>query len=277
MSRRPAWLPRLDARDRALVRRVVVIGVLTFLLGFGATAGIFYLTGSRADVVTVPDVRRLTLARADRVLRRADLQIMVSDSLPNARVARGAVLTQSPLPGQEVAPETAVRLILSRGPEEVTMPTITMYDADQAQRILSASGLQVRLQTVPDLAAQGRVIGTVPTAGSAVAIPGPVRLLISAGPPIVSVPTVIGLAQADARALLRSTSLRVGEEQRVYRPDLPEGTVLSQFPMPGDSTRAGTRVRLQIVSGQAIVEKPDTTRETEAPVEPVPAGEGGAP
>jgi eukaryotic-like serine/threonine-protein kinase len=230
------------------MRRAGIIAVPAFLLGYLVTAIIFFGGGPRGQVITVPDLRTLTAARARRLVERAALEFEVTDSLPNARVARGAVVAQTPLPGREVAPETPVRVILSQGREQRVVPRVDTYPRRQAERILVASGFRVVVYAVPHARRAGRVVGTQPAAGGTVQMPGTVRLLISAGPPLVAVPQLVGLLRPDAEGALQQAGLRMGDVVPEVRPELAEGVVLSQYPAPGDSIRAGSTVDLNVAT-----------------------------
>lgn len=237
--------------DRRLVRRIVALGAGAFLLGYLAVAFVMFLTSSHKEIVTVPDVRRLTLAQARSVLREADLGLEVGDSLPNPRVAAGAVVAQSPLPGGEVGPRTAVRVILSAGRERRAVPVVTVMSELQAVSLLRAMGFQVAVERVSSMRAEGRVVGTIPAAASRVAVPSPLRLLVSAGPPLVAVPALDSLTEAAAGAALEAAGLELGRIEREYHPEAQDGVVLSQTPAAGDTVRQGTRVDL-VVSSREI-------------------------
>jgi serine/threonine-protein kinase len=247
-----------------VARRAATIVIGGFLAGYLVTAIAFIAGGPHADVVTVPDVRSLTLARAKRQLERSDLLVRVGDSLPNPRLPRGAVLAQSPLPGQEIAPGTEVRVMLSAGPERRAVPAVAGYARPQAERILTSSGFRVVVVQVADARAAGRVVGTTPAAGATLAMPAGVRLLISAGPPRVAVPSVLGMLQAEAGIVLQQGGLREGEVVFELRPDLAEGVVLEQIPAAGESIPAGRPVRLRVATQQI---------RTESQPEPVPAAD----
>ena len=255
-------------------RRIALTVVPTFLVGYLLTAFLFFGGGSRADVVTVPDVRALEMGDARESLDDSELELVVGDSLPNPTIPAGAVVAQSPLPGQEVAPETQVRVILSQGPERRVVPRVEGYPPSQAERMLAASGFQVSVQRVSDLRAAGRVVGTSPQAGSSVRMPAAVRLLVSAGPPIVAMPSVTGLLESEARPVLEGVGLRVGEVVPELRLDVASGMVLAQSPAAGDSIPAGRGVRLFVATDQPPappVEEPQMPDASETP----PVEQGG--
>jgi len=66
----------------------------------------------------------------------------------------------------------------------------------------------------------------------------------------VTVPSVVGLTQADAQRRLVSTGLKatLGEER--FSADAPKSTVLSQTPLAGSAVSRGATVRLDVSAGQ---------------------------
>jgi hypothetical protein len=63
----------------------------------------------------VPNVRRLTLARAERAIRRANCRVGRVARRRSRAVRRGRVLAQAPRPGTRLAARARVNLVVSRG------------------------------------------------------------------------------------------------------------------------------------------------------------------
>src|SRR5690606_31761417 len=106
---RSPWLVWSGPEQR-LLRKVVLVVVGAFLIGYAASALWMRAGSSGRTVVTVPNLRELSLAAARSTVEEAELVMEPADSLPHPEIAAGHVLTQSPLPGQEVAPGTAVQV-----------------------------------------------------------------------------------------------------------------------------------------------------------------------
>jgi eukaryotic-like serine/threonine-protein kinase len=246
--RKRRWESRFGARERRIVLRILGIGILGFVFGYGLTALLFFRGTSYPNVVTVPELRNLSGDAAQRTLNRLGLEIQVGDSLPNPEVPQGAVLAQTPLPGREVAPGTSVRVILSLGPQRRPVPEVLALREAQARQILEAAGFEVVAEEVTDPSPAGRVVDVQPAAGSLVALAGRVRLRVSTGPPFVEVPDVVGLDEQDARGALRDAGFAVGEVEYLFSIRGVEGEVLYQEPLPGDSARAGSPVRLRVAT-----------------------------
>ena len=270
------WRPRVPRRvadyfnERKLLKYILVTGLAGFALGYVVITIAFFPGFGRSAIVTVPDLRGRSYSAADRALDRLGLETERAQSLNHPRVPSGRVLTQVPLPGQEVTRGTPVRLIMSAGPERRTVPSITGLGVRDATALLQRFGFTVRERRVLDPSAEGRILGMEPKAGAQLAVPGVVTLTVSAGPPRVVVPSVVTLPEPEARSRLQAAGLRLGKI--TYDPDSSEplGGIASQSPAAGDSIRMGGAVSV-VISGSdptpVNIVEPDTAQPAEEPAE----------
>jgi beta-lactam-binding protein with PASTA domain len=239
------WRLPSALRERRLLLRIVGVGVAAFLIGYAITA-IFFFPGGGSDVVTVPDLRGLAESEARRELDRQGLEIERGSTLVHPEIPAGAVLAQSPLPGQEAAPGSAVRVTLSAGRDRREVPDVSSLTGDQALRFLSQAGFQVVMEQRPAARRAGHVLEISPAAGTQVELPAQVRLVVSAGPPRVPIPQLVGLPEPVARQMLESVGLRLGSVDYDPFSSYPLGEVVYQEPAEGDSLAVGSAVRVTI-------------------------------
>ena len=229
--------------------RILAVVVGSFVVGYALAALSFYRGGGYPDIVNVPDLRTMPAAAAGRALDRIGLALEIGDSLPNPEVAAGAIVAQSPLPGREVPPGTPVRVIVSSGAQRRPIPRVESLNQAQAVTILESAGFTVAVDMIEDERPAGRVISSDPGAGVAVALPATVRLRVSAGPPFVEVPYVVGMDESVAREVVSAAGLRVRDVHYIFSFN-PEGEVLGQEPAPGDSVRSGDGVVFRVSTHQ---------------------------
>jgi len=132
---------------------------------------------------TIPRVSGLSRDRAEALLRRTGLTIGQVLEQPGAE-ARGTVLSAQPEPGTVVPEGTAVEIVVSAGPAELTMPDIVGRELVEARALIEQLGLSVG-DTQVDSTSQlprGVIIAQSPAAGSSVA-PGTVIALRVSGRP----------------------------------------------------------------------------------------------
>jgi eukaryotic-like serine/threonine-protein kinase len=83
----------------------------------------------------------------------------------------------------------------------------------------------------------------------------------------VQVPAVVGLPPADASRIAGNLGLQLEIERQYYSPQIPEGHIMSQLPMPGAKVRRGWQIRVAESLGPQRVAIPDVTKESERAAE----------
>jgi beta-lactam-binding protein with PASTA domain len=83
----------------------------------------------------------------------------------------------------------------------------------------------------------------------------------------VQVPALVGLAPADAARSVGSLGLQLDVERQYYSPQIPEGRIMSQLPLPGAKVRRGWQVRVAESLGPQRVAIPDVTKQSERAAE----------
>jgi beta-lactam-binding protein with PASTA domain len=79
----------------------------------------------------------------------------------------------------------------------------------------------------------------------------------------VTVPALVGMAPADAERTAAGLGLQMSIERQYYSPQIPEGKIMSQLPLPGTKVRRGWQVRVAQSLGPTRVEIPDVTGQSE--------------
>jgi eukaryotic-like serine/threonine-protein kinase len=79
----------------------------------------------------------------------------------------------------------------------------------------------------------------------------------------VVVPTLIGLTPAEVEHAVSGPGLLVEIERQYYSPQIPEGRIMSQLPLPGTKVRRGWQVRVAQSLGPLRVAIPDVTGQSE--------------
>jgi eukaryotic-like serine/threonine-protein kinase len=79
----------------------------------------------------------------------------------------------------------------------------------------------------------------------------------------VAVPPLVGLAPAEAERTVAGLGLQISIERQYYSPQIPEGKIMSQLPLPGTKVRRGWQVRVAQSLGKTRVTIPDVTGESE--------------
>jgi beta-lactam-binding protein with PASTA domain len=79
----------------------------------------------------------------------------------------------------------------------------------------------------------------------------------------VAVPPLVGLTPAEADREVGGLGLQLSIERQYYSPQIPEGRIMSQLPLPGTKVRRGWQVRVAQSLGKTRVTIPDVTGQSE--------------
>jgi serine/threonine-protein kinase len=194
----------------------------------------------------VPQVKGMTVDDATQAITDARLTVGASTSAYDETTAVGNVVSTNPPAAQKLKRDQQVGLVLSKGPAPVPLPNYVGKPATQVTAALTKLGLKATStqgysKTVP----AGSVISTDPKAGVAVPKGGTVTLVVSKGPPLVVVPDLYRVPEADARAQLT----RLGFKADVSYPIgfTPFGRVVTQTSKAGTSLPFGSTVGIDVV------------------------------
>ena len=211
----------------------------------------------------VPNVEGRSLEDAIAILGSAGFKVREESELSD--VAPGLVIRTEPSAGEQVSQDTVVTIVVSGGPDEVSIPPIIIgVPVEQARNLLESD--QYRLvvtetNQVDESIPAGVVIAANPPPNTLVARGSTVELVVSSGPGQVRVPPLVGQTEAEARNQLDSLGLVMNRTYQELEPgDARDGTVLSQNVAPGVEVDKATSIA--VIVGQARVAETTTTTTT---------------
>ena len=219
-------------------------------------------TGKTDEQVEVPNVVGQDEADAQKTLEDAGFK--VESAAVYSSQPQGEVVSTDPEAGTQAAKGSTVTIQVSKGEQKISVPDVRGTDENTAKSTLSGAGLNVTVTTdYSDSVAQGNVISQDPSGGTKVDAGANVNIVVSLGSRPVSVPSVVGVSESNARQLIASAGLSVGSV--TYREDsAPAGQVISCDPGVGASVSRGASVNLVVSQGQSS--SPGDS--TETPEEP---------
>ncbi len=228
---------------------LALLGVLLF---GGAFAVVNYLIMPNAvnhgSEILVPDLTGAPLDSAQVVLQALGLRLTRAGESPDPTVPSGRIVRTDPPAGSYVKTDRLVSVVVSLGPELVTVPSIVGVDLQQARLQITNAGLAPGhigygySEAIP----AGMVIASSPPADSAVGPGATVDLRVSLGtPPSTDVmPDVRGRSVDGILELLSSQGYRVAVLGSDGSP-MPEGAlIVDQYPPPGSSLAPGDSILL---------------------------------
>ena len=227
------------------------IGVKLFILA--AVAFLSATTTMRFAIqgreVKVPDVIKMRATDATEKLGGLGLGMKIEDRV-FSELPADAVVRQSPKPNENVKRTQRVHVVLSLGPQHVSVPSLEGKTLRSARIELLQGGLQVgHLSSLhlPGMEADS-VVQQNP-GPQAATLRGPhVDLLVSLGNPDTAwaMPDLAGLTLGEAERRIAAAGLVLTGLQGVVGPVETRGIILSQSIARGSRVTPGAKVELQV-------------------------------
>jgi beta-lactam-binding protein with PASTA domain/predicted Ser/Thr protein kinase len=229
------------AAERDKPRRWPAIALALLVLALVALMAWVF---TRPEQIDVPKVTGLQVSEARDRLDKAGFE-NVDVERERSLATLDQVLRQDPDPGEQAARDDVVTLVVSDGPGDIAVPSVSGLTRAQAVRELRQSDLRVTPTERPSGTVDaGLAIGTSPREGQTIPRRSNVRLFISSGPEQVEVPNLVGLSLDSATGRLDDLGLTY---RTVREPsDQPEDEVIAQDPGEGSTLEPGGRVTLTV-------------------------------
>jgi eukaryotic-like serine/threonine-protein kinase len=193
---------------------------------------------------TVPSVVGL---KVDEALNRLqDAKLKGKTQPVDSDKPEGQVVSQSPSAGASVDEGSRVTLRVSKGPQPIAVPNVIGLPFESASSTLLAKGFAVSRTDVDASDAKGVVVGQDPAPGTFQDPRTTIKLSVSKGPKVSTVPTVTSLSQADAVAQLRESGFKVRIVTQPVTDPNQDGIVQTQDPAGGSQAPPGSTVTIAV-------------------------------
>jgi hypothetical protein len=131
--------------------------------------------------VTAPDLVGQELEQARLVASEAGVALTIIEQRHDITVPQSHIIQQVPSAGEQVALNAEIGVVVSLGPEMVTMPDVINFPVPIIQLNLEDMGLVVAITETSSVEPAGLVISQTPTAGTAITVGHTVTLTVSSG------------------------------------------------------------------------------------------------
>ena len=236
----PAPAPAVPSRRRRWPWVVLILVVLAAAAGAYVVYALVVASGPK-----VPGVVGSARNEAVAAVRKEGLKPVVREVWAD-RYDAGQVARQRPRAGTGVDEGATVDLWVSRGALHIPAPDLAGMRSAAALAALERESLTGRkrraaTRNVP----KGEIYRQKPAAGETVARGDTVTFWVSSGPPMVTVPDVVGLSYGDATAALEAEGFVVSIDYVAGWGTYP-GDVTAQDPVAGTRLRKGDEIVIQV-------------------------------
>lgn len=241
--------PRAPARKKKRPKWLipaVVAGL--FLLGAAAFGVTYYLTSP--STVVVPDLKGKTMSEAQKAADDAGLKLVVSKEVNSETVKPGRVISQDPAAGEKLKKGSTVKVVVSRGLDMVSVPSVVGKTPEEASDILKKAGLILGKtdDQFSDTVADNTIISQSPKAGGKVEKGSSVDIVISRGSETVQVPDVVNNTKGEATSILENAGFKVDTFED-YSDSIAADHVIRQSPEANAKAKKGSTVTITISKG----------------------------
>jgi serine/threonine-protein kinase len=235
------------------------------------------VVSSGPGILALPNVDGKGSAEAVKILRAKGFQPTAQSQSSNT-VTKGLVIATSPPAGTEVQVGSPVTVLVSSGPQEVSVPEVSGESQADATATLAAAGLKVDV-TKREVAepAAGTVISQSPSEGSQVKVGSQVTIVVAQALKRTPVPSVLGQSEVQAVSTLTAAGFTSTTVTRTVTDTSKVGTVVQQSPEAGHKLSKGATVTIAVGALAPQTTSTSTTTTPTTPTTPTPPAATPAP
>ncbi|MEU1375153.1 Stk1 family PASTA domain-containing Ser/Thr kinase [Streptomyces triculaminicus] len=232
---------------------LVVAGILV-LVGAIFIGRSLFSGGGNNDEVSVPKLIGETLADAQKLGQNGDFKVVEAEKKPCDQ-DKGKVCSQDPGVGSKVKRGGDVKVVVSTGAEQVSVPDVTGQQFGAASKELEAKGFTVKKKDEESERTPGVVTAQDPKGGDKAAKGTEITLTVATPAATKTIPSVVGQTFDAAKKQLSDLGFQVVKDEEDSA-TVPAGSVARQSPDGNTSARAGSTVTLYVSKGGAKVTVP---------------------
>ncbi|NDD29555.1 MAG: PASTA domain-containing protein [Proteobacteria bacterium] len=246
-----AWIWRMVA---FIPRVLVPVFLITVTIYCGRAMGLaiyetyFVLPNEKK----VPRITGTDVEEAKRLLARLNLGIDVHETRNSATVPKNAVIEQYPPADRDTREGSSVSVVVSLGPDSVTVPRLVEKTFEEA--VVDLHNAKLNLGRVTRVAKHKddpeMVLEQNPKPDATVKKGTKVNLMVNIGNDArVQVPSFVGQTVEKVRDSASWSNLKLGTLAWVVSDTVPAGTIVSQEPSAGKDVVPGAEVDMKVSLG----------------------------
>jgi len=246
----------LDGRKK----KMLIFSLLAvFVLGIGAITGWFVFSKNSPSplapkTVIMPEIKGKSLEEAKKLLKDLGLKLTEADRRKSDK-PEGTILDCNKVVGEKVDINTEVRVTVSSGQEAQTVGNYKDMPKEQAIEYIKNLGLKYDVKDeYSDTVEKGIVIDQTPDADSPITKDTKITLRVSIGPKevLTEVPDLRGKTVNEAKALLASYKLKLGEQTELKKDTDDKSKdgkieITIQSQQPGSNVKVNTPINITYV------------------------------
>jgi beta-lactam-binding protein with PASTA domain len=257
-------------RTKQFWKHVIIASVSGLALLYGGFLLLDVYT-QHGEEVEVPDFEGIYIKDLEKFVEGHDLNFEIVDSVYSGESAKGTVVDQDPNSGSKVKKNRVIYLTVNAMlTKKVKMPDLIDLSLKQATSLLETYSLQVGMlhyvEGLPPVMEQS-FRGKAVKGGDLIDIGSKIDLVLGRGNDggLITIPNLLGLTLAEARFILASKSLLLGQVTEDDGIDTVYAKVWKQNPSieSGEGLYDGARVNIWITQSEALLEDAENNKDGE--------------
>ncbi|WP_418964435.1 PASTA domain-containing protein, partial [Cetobacterium sp.] len=211
------------------------------------TFNIFLKTYFNKSFYSLPNLVGMNLEQVGKIQTIDKVNVIVAGN-DFSNLPAGTIFKQNPVPEKVVKEGRTVRVWLSKGKDDYTMPDFTNKNLIEVSAKLQEEGVKIKkVSYTSSNLPYNTVLATTPSIGQSTQKNKGVSLLLSNSNSVASVevPDTIGFTFEEANNELISKGLIVGNVREKVVPDLEKGIVIETTHI-GETVPAGTIIDIVV-------------------------------
>lgn len=233
---------------RKVFRLIFLAAVLMTVAVVSAITTIKLTVHGRQE--TLPSLINMPVEQARNTVRALGLDLVVEDRLYSDKVAADSIVSQMPAPGTSIKPRQDVHVLLSLGPQKVSVPDLIGRSLRAARITAVQRGL-----TIGDVASlywpqdqPYHVVAQDPPPATTDLQSPAVNFLVSLGqtPVAYLCPDFQGKPVGLVRSELQQAGFQNIKVSQAQEPGAVQGNIIQQLPLPGSKVTPDTVFEFQV-------------------------------
>lgn len=237
---------------------VLVLAIVTLVIVFGFGTDTDDASKKLPEKITVPSVIGRNITDAEKLLCDIGFTVTKNEEYDQT-VLKDRVVSQDLTAGKKVDYDTEIKLVVSKGREQVTLPNLMGKTAVEAELELIGLGFSVEKdENFSNLVEKGKVMAQSVAAGKQADKGSDIVIVISKGQDLVKVPSVKGMTLEKAEQTLKNAGLRMLSEIKCSS-SIAEGKIISQDISSNKTAPRDSTVTVTVSAGVANVKGTTTS------------------
>ena len=240
--------PPMDKKKKIIIICAAVAAAIVLGLVVAFASGI--LGGKEIEA---PNFKNMTIEEAEQYLEEneIDLKIKEDEKVVSEEIEKGKIVSQDPKAGEIIKEGSTIRVNISKGLGDGSVPDLEGEMEDDAEAILQAAGFELgRTSEEASEEPAGTILDQAPRAGTEAEKGTAVNIVVSDGSKAKAImPYLVGKSIGDAQSALSNAGLSLGSQSYDYSSTYAEGEIMWQQYDANAQLDKGTSVRVRISKG----------------------------